>query len=234
MPAPVLMGTMVSMARERANQETLDPSQALATDDELVRIGNSHLEHIWRALVRARGANYYETSTTFSTVPGTDTYTLPVDLVELVALDWVRSANDTVRLLPYGIDERNRYKNSIGWVRNVRNARIYYRLSASSLTFIPTPSTAETIRITYAPAFVGLTLGQSFDGVAGFEDYAVWRMAAYLAMKDENGALVAMCNAEADRVYADIVALGDRRDLGGPPRVQRTRALRRGRSWDDL
>ena len=241
MAAPVALSALVTLAREWANQETLDPTQALADDEELGRIGNSALAHIWRRLVTVRGANYYRKTppASFVTANGVDTYPLPTDMFELVGLDWVRAANDYVTLVPFQDDERNQYRNRIGWVRNVRNARIMFQLQATNLVLIPTPTTVETIRVHYVPAYVPASFaagsGATFDGVAGFTDYAAWKMAAHLARKDENFQLEASCNAEASAIEAEIRRVANRRDLSGPPRIVRTRRRRQlGSGLDDL
>lgn len=229
MPAPVLVSKIVLLARQRANQETLDQSQALATDQELTEAANYYLAHVWRKLVRARGSDYYRKSpnAVLVTVPGTATYVLPGDFFELVGVDWIRGPNDVVRLMPFQEDERNVYQNNVGWVRNARNARIMYQLQAQRIALIPVPTSVETLQLLYIPSFPTLNFGDSFDGVAGFEDFAVWKIASQLALKDENFPLAQMCSAEAEKIEGEIVTLAPRRDLGGPQRVVRSKHLRR-------
>jgi hypothetical protein len=75
------------------------------------------------------------------------------------------------------------------------------------------------MRLIYTPAFVPLAAGgDTFDGVCGFEEAAVWRTVAEMIAKDQGDTGFAILRiAEWDARIARLAA----QRSGEPPRIRR-------------
>jgi len=223
MAQSVSLAAMRLAARRRAGQETLDPDNAFVSDEELDVVLNDWLQHVYRALVRAK-SNYYRAQQTISTTSNTSLYTLNLDFLQLVSVDWQFSPNDVVPIYPYEEAERNVYKIRPGWLRNYP---VYYQLQNNSINFIPTPQSAFTVLVNYVPVFAKLKDPDDFfDGVAGFEEFAICKAAAYMALKDDNSEAAGFHEAQANLMLDEIKAMAPSR-TAGLRRVQRVRNARR-------
>lgn len=227
MSAAVRLDAMLLLGRQRANQETLDQSQALVTDAEATTILNYHLQHVYRALVKSRRGYYRKLPPqTIATVNGTSGYALAADLLEVISVDWNFSLNEVVPIAEYTEAERNRFRVVPGWYRN---QPVAYQLQGQNINFIPTPQGAQSVTVNYVPVFVPLDVtvpAGTFDGVAGFEDYAIWKLAAFMAQQDEDEQKTAYCEQQANVMLEEIKSMAKNR-TGMAPRVQRVRRFRK-------
>ncbi len=85
---------------------------------ELTRLVNQALKEFYDLLIRARGHEYFLTSSTLAVVSGTATYTLPTDLYELVSvtLEWGTRNHELVRPAA-STSDRSAYTNLGLWTQ---------------------------------------------------------------------------------------------------------------------
>lgn len=225
MSAAVRLDTALLLGRQRANQETLDQAQALVTDAEGTANYNYHLQQIYRELVRSRRGYYRkDPPQAIVTANGVSAYALAADFLEVISVDWNFSLNEVVPIAEYTEAERNRFRVVPGWYRN---QPVAYQLQGNKINFIPTPQGAQSVTVHYVPVFVPLAApGDTFDGVAGFEDYAIWKLAAFMCTKDDDEITAAYCELQAAGKLSEVKAMAKNRS-GMAPRVQRVRRFRK-------
>ena len=192
---------------------------AFVTDAEVNEYINYGLEQLYDKLIAARGQNYYRSFQTIVTTANVSAYALAADFYQLISVDWQVSGGGSplyISAKPYTEAERNRYRWYPGWYFN---RPIYYQLQGGNLNFIPTPAGANTILINYVPTFSRL-VGDSdtFDGVSGWEEWAIWAAVCDMLAKEESDTSLAMAKMAA--LEARITNLAADRDAGDAPRVQ--------------
>jgi len=190
---------------------------------------NQSLNALWEMVVNA-DPDRYVTEDTINATTGTKAYALPADFYKTryVHLLINGSTDDRVTIEPFQMAERNQYKWAQRWSGQSDVAYVRYRLIGSNIEFEPDPGT-NTFKHGYVQLFTELaTDGATFDGVAGWEEWAVLDTVRKCLRKEES---------DTSDVVADMAAIAMRlnahmadRDLGRAPRIQNTRrraALRR-------
>lgn len=215
MASNVSFGTMVSSVLMRANME----NSLFITAAEVREYLNYALADLYDLLVKARAQEFYRSTFTINTVNGTATYALPTDFYELTSVDITLGSNIVLTARPYMEAERNRFRWYPGWFYN---QPVYYRLQGNSIGFIPVPSGAFTVTLNYYPTFTkfatnGTQDASTFDGVNGWEEYAVWKAAADCIAKEENDPAYAL--GKVAELRARIEGLAALRDAGNAERV---------------
>jgi hypothetical protein len=170
MSAPVKLEDMIQSVRRRANIEN---QTAFITDVELTDYINYGLGEVYDMLVESRAQEYYRSAYTFTTTLNQDSYVITqLDLYELISVDVNLGNNIVLSARPFMESERNRFRWYPGWFYSMP---IYYRLQGGKLKFIPAPSAAFSVTLNYYPTFKKLSdPADSFDGVNGWEEYAIW------------------------------------------------------------
>lgn len=219
----VSMDDIVLEVRRLSGQETIDEANAFVTDEEIESRANRNLRKVYNALRRARGAKHYvKTAPDIVTTSGTSSYALPSDCLEVLTVSRQFGANEWEPLLDYNDAERHDFD----W-RPLRslNTPARYQIQAGNINFIPTPGNGDVIRVTYVPSFVPISGAETFDGVAGFEEWAIWETVAELQAKDKDDPSLAIMKAKWWE--QEVESMSKRRDGLMPPRVQRVRRLRK-------
>lgn len=208
----VALSVLRTKCRRLSNMETIDQANAFITDAELTERLNSNLRTVYEKLVDARGANFFRSVYTFNTVAGTTAYALPGAFLALLAVNMVPSVGQVVDLVEATESEASALITATLPTR--------YQLRGANIALLPTPSTVVSVSLVYVPAFTELAAdGDTFDGVCGFEEAAIWRTVAEMLAKDQSDPSFAVGRAvEWD---ARIAKMADHRDIGGPPRVER-------------
>jgi hypothetical protein len=111
-----------------------------------------------------------------------------------------------------------------------------YQVRGSNIMLLPVPTSVMTIRLNYIPSLDDLSSGSTaFDGINGWEDYAVTFAARKILLKDGNDPQkLAMLTSDLQREVERIVRLAPRRDAFRPERVKDIKAARlhaRARWW---
>lgn len=219
---------LVDMIADVRTQADIVNQTAGITDAMITTWINKGLNEVHVAFVSAGGDKMFRTSSTVSTIAGTASYNLPSTLLELTAVEMVINGSDRVMLQPFDtIDRPYLLSASPGWSGAPTRYRVQGKgsyVTPGTIEFLPTPTAVYSITIWYIPVPTALvTGGDSFDGVAGFEDYAVQFAVQRCAVKEENYELAAWCANEMERIKANALATVRSRDALSPARVAMTR-----------
>ena len=208
----VTLTALIAKCRRLSNQETADQANALCTDAEITERLNANLRTVYEQLEAARGSGFFRTIYTFSTVAGTSDYALPSTFMSLLGVH-MEVGGSRVPLTDASEDEVAAMELATA------SYPARYQLRVGNLTLLPTPSAVVPMRLIYTPAFTPLVAGSdTFDGVCGFEEAAVWRTVAEMLAKDQADTGFAVLRiAEWD---ARIARVAGRRS-GEPPRIRR-------------
>jgi len=210
--APVTLTQFILAVRRRANIES---QTGFITDAEITEYGNYCLSDLYDRLVQAGGQEFFRKSSTFATNSTDDTYPLPPDFYRLISVDATISSNVVITARPFMEQERNRFKWYPGWLYD---RPIFYRMLGNNIRFVPAPNGTFSIGLNYYPAFTKLVNGSdTFDGVNGWEEEAIWRCAAYCKAKGDEDPSFAL--QMAAQLGERINALAQTRDSTGPERV---------------
>lgn len=213
MASTATLTNMILAVRRRANIES---QTGFVSDLEITEYLNYCLSDLYDRLVQAGGQPWYRQTNTLTMVNGTASYALPADFYRLVSVDINIGNNVVVSARPYMEFERNRFKWFYqGWFSS---RPIYYRLLGSNINFVPVPNAAFTVTLNYYPAFTKLVNGSdTFDGVNGWEEWAIWRTAAYCKAKGDEDP--SYCQQMAAELAARIDGIAQARDAENPERV---------------
>lgn len=216
MAANVTLAEMRERAREMADMQTSDESQAFVTDAELTRILNRHLKSLYQKLVTMRGNDYYATSVAFPSVVDQTSYALPADFFQLLKL-FVSDFNRVVVVPRYNLEQWAALAQlQINGSSDISLLR--YRLTGANVEIRPAPRVAGlAFSLHYLPAFQELVSpGDTFDGVNGWEDWACYAAAIDMLIKEESMEQAAALQAQRQTLDSQIEALAGNRDAGRP------------------
>jgi hypothetical protein len=224
----ITMSEFIAKVRHLGGFETVDEQNAFITDANIEERGNANLRKVFLALVRARGHDYFRAFTDITTEPNVSSYPLAANLLETLSLD--RKVGDRwEEVLDFNEAERNERDYWFSCIRS--GAPFRFQLRGNNIEFSPVPRTVEIFRLHYVPQFTPITraLGNSFDGVAGFEEWAVWETLAEFQAKDSSDWTLSM--AKAGWWEKEVESMAGKRNAGMPKRVQRVRHHRRRDRW---
>jgi len=227
MARSVTLSTMITRVRQRTDDES---SAARYTDQEITDNLNEGIADLVDVVRGVFGQDYFRSASTFTTVNGTAVYALPADFLSLLSVDIVVNGTMTLSARPYMESERNAYKFFPGgWIYN---QPIFYRLTASNITFIPTPPGAYSITLNYQPvsAYLNATFdvngaltsggNGTIDGIGGWEEYAVLDAAIKILIKDKETGMIPVLEGRKAEMKDRVQAMAPQRDAGQNERVQ--------------
>lgn len=213
MSLAVELVTMRTEVRRRANIE----NSTFIADAEINYLINTGLNEVYDLLVQARSQEYKRGAYNITTVAGQSAYGLPADFYNLISVDIQYGSNLIVSAKPYAEFERNMFRWMPGWQLT---APVYYRLLAGNINFIPIPTGAFPVTLNYYPTYTTLVNDtDTFDGVSGWEDYAIWYAVACCRAKrwpNEQPTFALQMKAE---LATRIKGLAAMRDAGTAERV---------------
>jgi hypothetical protein len=169
----------------------------------------------------------YLSSSTITTVDGTEIYALPSDFMHMVSLSG--EINSVMRWFQsYDLSERpGLVDTNAGWT----GEPLYYRLRQGNISLLPTPADVYTLTLWYAPAPSTLVTTETYDTIARLDDYIVWHAAREVCKKDKNWELHDRLTADMAAMASEIEVIGRNRDMNSPSRiVDCSRRDRYGRS----
>lgn len=155
-------------------------------------------------------------SSSISITSGTTSYSLPADFEALVSVDL--TANGVkVWLEAYEMHERASLTDSGSSYSGVPQ---FYRLRGSNIEYLPSPTSSYTSVIWYVPTPTQFAAdAETFDTINRLDDYLVAYASRFVAVKDKNVELVALCRDMMAELEADIALVARNRDRNSPPRV---------------
>ncbi len=212
----------------RAHSDTV--SSTHTTDTQLNRWINQELAALWDILVAADVDRYVKTYQ-FTATSGTTSYTLPSDFYKPRGLDRV-IGDDRVSIDEWQFHERNRYSTTTGTPDDYSDVR--YRIMGQGIDgtdarirFEGDPG-SYTYELWYVQAPQTLDAdGDTFDGVAGWEDWIAYSVAIRILNREESDPTMLL--QERAQIERRIANMATGRASGSPPRIQDTRNRRRSR-----
>lgn len=230
-------------SRQRADRENSE----FVTDPELNTFINKAMYELYDLLITV-----YEdynvatpiqfttngTSNAYSLPNGSNTFTdsitqetvTPQPYYKLLGLDLAvqNSNNGWVTINKYNFIDRNRfvYPNTASTIYGVFNMQ--YRVMGSNIQFIPTPSSAQTIRVWYIPRLTELLADTDTTdiGISGWLEYVIARTAKYILDKEESD--TSTLDAEIIYLKERIESSASNRDAGQPDKISDTRGGNQG------
>lgn len=182
-------------------------------DDRLNEVINSQIDTLWNLLLRYRGDAYAkEQSPAPTTTIGSEVVTLAADFYKLQQVEILDGGN-YVRLKPHSPLDRGALSAT-----SLTPRRLRYRFQAAAagngpvLRLVPQPTAVWTLRVTYMPSATELVAdGDTFDGVAGFEDMVIALSVAKLKMRESmpSGEWQALVNKLTSDITADAGGIDD-------------------------
>ncbi len=215
---------MRALVRELADQETLAPTTALVEDDELDKRVNEALCALRDLLIELEWMEWVTISTqSLTLINGTQSYALAADFYLLLGVRGVSGGIER-QLEPWHYQERAPLEYS-GNAASVWE--LQYRLNGANVVFLPTPRSADTVKLDYVPAYTPLVNGtdNTFAMPYGWWLWAGLRAALALVAKEAlDGSTGTSLLLEQWRAEdARIRGLAAQRDAGKPPRIIDTR-----------
>ncbi len=223
MARAVALQTLIARVRQRAD---IQSATARFTDTILADLVSEGLAELYEKIAQARGhASFYRKSQSFTTVSNQSQYDLTAigvpDMYHLTSVDVaIGGTNWVLSCRPFMENERKRFSSvPIGWNYG---QPIYYALWGNSIEFIPQPSGGYVVSLNYAPApgvYSASRQLETFDGVAGWEEFAVLWAAERVALQDKQLDLASYIKGMKDEQSARVMTFAAERD-DQPDRVQ--------------
>ncbi len=224
---------IVTRCREMAGQENvgLSANRLFVSSTEINAMVDAAMRDLYDLLVAARGHEYYAKTSTLgaaTTVGGQYGHDLPTDWYQTLAVRARFSGDSTIYdVAPYAPGEAAGLRNdqTNGGARELR-----YRHGGSYATdadpthrdrllVTPTPTTSVTVEVDYIPTYLTVTSGAvSYNGIQGWEDYAVYSVVAHILAKEESDPGYWL--QQKAETAARIRNLAGSRDAGRPQYIQ--------------
>ena len=199
--------------RQRVEQE----GSAFVSDAELTRYLNQSIAKLYGKLVRARGDQYYRSSKGFVTVAGTPTIAQPDAFFKLLGVDV--TVNGVLRSLE-PVDWSRRAMYQAGTSAYLSDEVSAYSIEGANLRLYPTPASVYAVTVWFIPYATELSIdADTFDGINGWEHYAV--LDACIAMLDKEESSSVALREERKHVEELIDELAGSRDEASAWRVER-------------
>lgn len=225
-------GVALSTLRTRVQRAAdIEGATARFPNSELNDYINESLAELYDVIRSAYGEDYYRVTYTFQTSGNTASYNLPSDFLSLISVDVPLGGNLVLTARPYMENERNLYK-FFPFGAWTLHQPIWYRLtgavdstgggsSPQTISFIPTPTGNYTVNVNYVPTPTTLSAdGDTFDGVAGWEQYAVLDAAIKCATKNQQWDLAQWLQTQKTAMEERIRKMAPEHDGGQAERVQ--------------
>jgi hypothetical protein len=225
-----LIGDVAFLADLPPPSTTTDITKAACTDQI-----NAGLAELFNLCIAASDTIYRKTTTIPLTV-GTSLYALPADYYQLKSLALILNTTDRVLLSQFTEAERPYLASATpGWNGEPFKYQVVGKTTTdqtvpANIEFLPVPASGLTIEMRYIyfpPRLVADN--DTWDGFAGFEDYAVQFAAHRIAVRLENLERAAAAAQERERIKLNVLESLKDRDAFMPPRIQLTRETWRPR-----
>lgn len=230
----VTLQTLQSRVKQRANVEVASNS-ALYTTTELNDNINEGLAKLYDLIIQQQDQPLYLTSINFATQGQKDTYVIgPTgdiivsDFYKMKGLDVSFGQQIVISARPFMWSERNRFKWYPGWIYS---QPVFYHLIGKTgsvataandgIKLIPTPSGQFSCTLWYYPTLAPLVNPtDTFDGVNGYEEYAVLDAAIKLLTKQERFDHAQFLLGQQQVFEAKVMSAFTTHDAENPMRVQ--------------
>lgn len=222
----VSLTNLRKLARLYADERGVtDPTNdGFVNTTELTMLLNLELRSLYDRLVAANGHDYYESQASFTTVSGTSEYQLASMTptastfyrMRRVQLEW--GDRDLEEVQDYAKREELDIENRGTWGAWGPKA---YRIIGTKVRFVPEPTSAVRVRITYVPTFTDLSSAtggaSTFDSVNGWHDAVCLGVAAKIL--DLQNLTSQHLSQRRDEVLARIDEMAAERSADLPKRM---------------
>ena len=180
-----------------------------------------------RALSEGIVDQRYLSSTTVSLTASTTSYALPATFDHLISVDLTANGHKSW-LTAYEMHERAGLTSPD---ITTTGTPTLYRLRASNIEYLPSPSGSYSSTLWYVPTPTQFTAdADTFDTVNRLDTFLFAYAARFIAIRDKNTSLVGLCDELIGELREDIARVARNRDKNSPPRiVDESRANRYGR-----
>lgn len=205
-----LVSELATKIRQRGDYENSE----FITDTTLIDFIDSAHTEVYDLLV-TKWEDYYTIEATFNTVADSAAYALPSNFYKLMGVD-ILHGDIFNRLYRYNLHERNSHQSGL---YNYQGNTYQYRLQGSTIKFIPTPDTVESLRMLFIPSASKLTaLTDTIDGINGWEELVVLFALRRCQVREETS--TAAVDKEIIRQVERLEISADARDAGEPESLQ--------------
>jgi hypothetical protein len=223
--------TLVQLRQDISDQCDITVGNAARyTPTHLNRLINQSIQR-FREKLSSEGCQHYLVSTSSALGTGATSpypfYSLDLSavtpsIVRVYGLDLTVTSND-IRTLPYvDFAERDKYGAQSG------TPMAWSNFGTRKIAIFPPSSTAYTYVVWYLPVLADLSSdADTFDGVAGWEDFIVWDVVCRLIAKDNYATQYQLALNQCDRLWADILRNATRVVSAGGAHIGRDTMARR-------
>lgn len=187
---------------------------------DVTRYVNQGIAELYDLLVESRGRSYYRMSPpeSITTVANATRYELPEDFYRLIS---VRVGGDDGDVLePFRAEDEPLLRQS----SSGSDWPTHYELQNGYIELLPLHRAGRTVVLEYVPTVTDLVSdADEFDGINGWEEYAVCFAARCMAFKDEEYELARALEGEMGRLRERIQKLAPTRDTFRAERVKDVR-----------
>lgn len=225
----------LTQLRDRTRELSDQQGSTFVADPQLDVMINQGIAKAWKEINRIAPGRFRKTAVQVS-VAGTRLYALPADFMTIVGVDYIISTGGNRpfhSLLPYNFQERESYQWSetqSPWYSQIRYEVVKGGIDGSddSLQFSANPG-ANTYDFHYCQApQILVDPADTFDGIAGYEDLAIYEAVISILNKEESDS--SWASQALAREYKDIRSnLAIARDDGIPRQITNMKQM--GAPW---
>ena len=192
-------------------------------DDDIKSFINSSWSELYDILVQKYGDYYFATAAGLQTTANTQTVALPTDCYKIISLDWLASSGSTTnfRTLSRATmnDRQQGYPPYPATPNSPYGPALEYLPQGTNLLFVPTPTTAEHLRLWYVPLPTLFSASAQSTEMYTWSEYVILDSAikCRLAQDDDDKAQILLMQKSA--LVKRIEAASANRDVGKPVQI---------------
>ncbi len=131
----------------------------------------------------------------------------------------IKVGTQWVALQPVNFEQRNDHQGDPLSGGITGQPRDFFLFNASQIAYAPAADRTYSYRLFYLPTATDLSAdGDTFDGIAGWEEWVVFNAGNKLLLRDNQSQQFAAFAAERDRLLAGILAKSNHRQRAGATR----------------
>jgi hypothetical protein len=231
--------TLLELRNDVLWQSDNEGNTARVSDARLTRAINQSIQEFREAVSDAGHPYYLRQSTGTLTVGATSPY--PFGAITISALSPallrpygfdIQVGDYWVTVDPGNFDERNDGQAQ-GWISGPRTGQPekFFLFNETQLAYTPAADQAYSYILYYLPVGTDLSAdGDTFDGLAGWEEWVIYNAVAKLAIRDNHADHLALVASERQRLLEGILRRAPHRQRAGATTKTDVRGRRGGAS----